>query len=88
MATSHTKSSKLALTATSVFIGYLIKKMLKKGWKNQYDENPPGDVISERINWGKLILWTFLSGLLLRLIKVGIKRSLALVLKKQDLLVE
>lgn len=88
MSTSHTKASKLSVTATSIFLGYIIKKLLKKGWKKKYDENPPGDVISEEINWGKLILWTVLSGLLLRLIKVGIKRSLAIVLKKQDLLVE
>lgn len=88
MSGSHTTQSKLFLTGTSFAVGYLLKKLLKKVWKKKYNEDPPGEIASEKINWFKLFIWTFLSGLVLRLIKVGIKRTLVLKLKDEDLLME
>lgn len=88
MAASHTKNSKLVISVISISIGYFLKHMLKKGWKKTYNEDPPGETLHEEINWGKLIIWTLLSGLILRLIKVGLKRTVALKLKHEDLLVD
>lgn len=82
----HTDFSKILVTGISILIGIGIKGIFVKGWMNTYNEEPPGLKPSDKIEWGKLILWTFFSGLLLRLVKVMVKRSLTIAMKRKGML--
>jgi hypothetical protein len=86
MADSPTKRNKIIVTGISIAIGYGIKQLMKKFWVYKYREGPPGLKESENLQWGKLLLWTLMTGMILRVVKVAIKRSLTIAIKKNNLL--
>lgn len=83
---SQESAIKTIITVISLAVGFGIKQLMKEGWKKTYDEEPPGEKMDEEIDWGKLILWTIVSGLIYRIMKVGIKRSMAVTMKNRDML--
>lgn len=78
--------NKLIITGISIAAGIGLKQLMKKFWVHQYDEDPPGLKESGNLHWGKLFLWTLMTGMILRIVKVAIKRSLFIATKKNKLL--
>lgn len=88
MAKSLRSRNKIIITGISIAVGVGLKKLMKKFWVQQYHEEPPDLQASENLQWGKLFLWTLMTGMLLRVIKVAIKRSLTIAVNKNDLLAQ
>lgn len=63
-----------ALTMAAFGASYLLKKTLESGYEQIYDEQPPNAVKDDKVNWGKVIGWTIVTGLAATATKVLIKR--------------
>ena len=86
--TEHSNESKTLIAGISILIGIGLKLLLRKGWEIKYDEEAPDINTSEKLNWGKLFLWTFMTGLVLRIIKISLKRTLTIAMKREKLLMK
>ncbi len=71
---------KLIAASTSVIVGYSIKQLAQKKWKDVYGEKPPTTHPSEEINWKKVILWSIVTGTVISSAKLATKRYLTLKL--------
>lgn len=69
---------KLIITGSSVIVGYTLKQIAQKKWKDIYDEDPPTTLPSEEINWKKVIVWSVVTGTLISSAKLATKRYLTL----------
>lgn len=71
---------KLIIGSTSVIVGYTLKQLAQKKWKDVYDEEPPTTHPSEEINWKKVIIWSLVTGTVISSAKLATKRYLTLKL--------
>lgn len=69
---------KIIITSTSVMVGYALKQLAQKKWKDVYDEEPPTTHPSEVINWKKVIIWSVISGTVISSAELATKRYLTL----------
>lgn len=70
----------LAINSASVIVGYTLKQLAQKKWKNVYDEEPPPTHSSEEINWKKVIIWSVVIGTIISSGRLATKRFLTLKL--------
>lgn len=71
---------KLVINSASVIVGYTLRQLAQKKWKDVYDEEPPTTHPSKEINWKKVIIWSVISGTLISSAELVIKRYLTLKL--------
>lgn len=71
---------KLIIASASVIVGYTLKQLAQKQWKEVYGEEPPTTHPSEDINWKKVILWSVITGTVVSSAELAIKRFLTLKL--------
>ncbi len=71
---------KLIIAGTSVIVGYTLKQLAQKKWKDVYDEEPPSTHPSEEMNWKKVIIWSVVTGTVISSAKLATKRYLTLKL--------
>ncbi len=71
---NETTAEKVAISIAALAVGFALKKLLETGYNELFNERPPNAVMDEKINWGKVIGWTVVSGLTISLTKVAIKR--------------
>lgn len=71
----------LIISGASVLVGYTLKKMARKKWREIYDEEPPTKKPSEEINWKKVILWSIITGTAISSAKLATSRYLTLKLE-------
>lgn len=71
---------KLVLAGSSVIVGYTLRQLAQKKWKDVYDEEPPTTHPSEEINWKKVITWSIITGTIISSAKLATKRYLTLKL--------
>lgn len=69
---------KLIIGSASVIVGYTLKQLAQKKWKDVYDEEPPTTHPSEEIDWKKVILWSVITGTAISSVKLATKRYLTL----------
>lgn len=69
---------KLVVAGSSVIVGYTLKQLAQKKWKDIYDEEPPTTLSSEEINWKKVIIWSVVTGTIISSAKLATKRYLTL----------
>lgn len=67
---------KLIISSASVIVGYTLKQLAQRKWKDVYDEEPPTTHPSEEINWKKVILWSLITGTVISSAKLATKRYL------------
>ncbi|PAU95073.1 hypothetical protein CK503_02420 [Aliifodinibius salipaludis] len=67
---------KLIAASASVIVGYTLKQLAQKKWKDVYDEEPPTTHPSEEINWKKVIIWSVVTGTVISSAKLATKRYL------------
>lgn len=73
-------AKKLIITSASVIVGFALKQLAQKKWKDVYDEEPPSTHPSEEINWKKVIIWSAITGTVISSVKLATKRYLTLKL--------
>lgn len=71
---------KLIIASSSVIVGYTLKQLAQKKWKDLYDEEPPSTHPSEEINWKKVIIWSVITGTVISSVEMAIKRYLTIKL--------
>lgn len=71
---------KLIIGSASVIVGYSLKQLAQKKWKDLYDEDPPTTHPSEEINWKKVIIWSVITGTVISSAELAAKRYLTLKL--------
>ncbi len=71
---------KLIIAGSSVIVGYSLKQLAQKKWKDMYDEEPPTTHPSEEINWKKVIIWSVITGTVISTAELATKRYLTLKL--------
>lgn len=71
---------RLVINSASVIVGYSLKQLAQKKWKDLYGEEPPSTHPSEEINWKKVILWSIVTGTLISSAELATKRYLTLKL--------
>lgn len=71
---------KLIIGSASVIVGYSLKQLAQKKWKDVYDEDPPTTHPSEEINWKKVIIWSVITGTVISSAELAAKRYLTLKL--------
>lgn len=70
----------LIITSGSVIVGYTLRQLAQKKWKDVYDEKPPAINPSEEINWKKVIIWSVITGTIISSAELATKRYLTLKL--------
>lgn len=70
----------LIITSASVIVGYTLKQLAQKKWKEVYDEEPPTTHPSEEINWKKVIIWSVITGTVISTAELATQRYLTLKL--------
>lgn len=70
----------LAINSASVIVGFTLKQLAQKKWKDVYDEEPPSTHPSEEINWKKVIIWSVVVGTIINSGRLATKRFLTLKL--------
>lgn len=70
----------LVITSGSAIVGFTLKQLAQKKWKDLYGEEPPSTHPSEEINWKKVILWSIVTGTLISSAELATKRYLTLKL--------
>lgn len=70
----------LIITSASVIVGYGLRQLAQKKWKEVYDEEPPTTHPSEEINWKKVIIWSVITGTIISSAELATKRYLTLKL--------
>lgn len=75
---SDDTGKKLLITSASVIVGYTLKQLAQKKWRDVYDEEPPTSHPSEEINWKKVIIWSVITGTVISSAKLATKRYLTL----------
>lgn len=71
---------KLIIAGSSVIVGYTLKQLAQKKWKDVFDEEPPTTHPSEEINWQKVIIWSVMTGTIISSAELATKRYLTLKL--------
>lgn len=71
---------KLIIAGSSVIVGYTLKQLAQKKWKDVFDEEPPTTHPSEEINWQKVIIWSVITGTIISSAELATKRYLTLKL--------
>lgn len=71
---SKEKAKELAITATAIGAGLLIKKGLESGYKRVYQEDPPNAYTDRKVEWSKALTWALVTGTLIYGVRLGIKR--------------
>lgn len=71
---------KLIIAGSSVIVGYTLKQLAQKKWKDVFDEEPPTTHPSEEINWKKVIIWSVITGTIISSAELATKRYLTLKL--------
>lgn len=71
----------LAINSASVIVGYTLKQLAQKKWKDIYDEEPPSTHPAEEINWKKVIIWSVVTGTIISSAELATKRFLTLKLE-------
>jgi hypothetical protein len=71
---------KLIITSASVIVGFTLRQLAQKKWKEVYDEEPPATHPSEEINWKKVIIWSVITGTIVSSAELATKRYLTLKL--------
>lgn len=77
---SDDTGKKLLIASASVIVGYTLKQLAQKKWRDVYDEEPPTSHPSEEINWKKVIIWSVITGTVISSAKLATKRYLTLKL--------
>ncbi len=77
---SDDTGKKLLITSASVIVGYTLKQLAQKKWRDVYDEEPPTSHPSEEINWKKVIIWSVITGTVISSAKLATQRYLTLKL--------
>lgn len=70
----------LVISSASVIVGYTLRQLAQKKWKEVYDEEPPTTHPSKEINWKKVILWSIITGTLISSAELATQRFLTLKL--------
>lgn len=78
---SDDTGKKLLITSASVIVGYTLKQLAQKKWRDLYDEEPPTSHPSEEINWKKVIIWSVITGTVISSAKLATQRYLTLKLE-------
>lgn len=71
---------KLIIASASVIVGYSLKQLAQKKWKDLYGEEPPSTHPSEEINWKKVVIWSIITGTIISSAELATKRYLTLKL--------
>ncbi len=70
----------LVINSASVIVGYTLKQLAQKQWKEFYNEEPPTTHPAEEINWKKVIIWSVITGTVISSAELATKRFLTLKL--------
>lgn len=71
---------KLIITSGSVIVGFTLRQLAQKKWRDVYNEEPPATHPSEEINWKKVIIWSIITGTIISSAELATKRYLTLKL--------
>ena len=69
---------RLIINSATVIVGYSLRQLAQKKWKDVYDEEPPSTHPSEEINWKKVIIWSVITGTVISSAELATKRYLTL----------
>lgn len=71
----------LIITSTSAIVGFSLRQLAQKKWKDVYDEAPPTTHPSQEIDWKKVMIWSLITGTLISTAELATQRFLTLRLK-------
>jgi len=61
----------------------IVKKLIEYLWKAATDEEPPKNPASQKVGWQQAFLFTVLTGLLVSITKLFIRRNVAVELEEE-----
>lgn len=71
---------RLVITGATVVVGYTLRQLAQKKWKDVYHEEPPASHTSEEINWKKVIIWSLITGTVISTAELATMRFLTIKL--------
>ncbi len=68
----------LAVSGMTMISTILIKRLIEYAWKKNTQREPPKNPASRSVGWQEALLYTVISGLLVSITKLLIRRNIAL----------
>lgn len=68
----------LAVSGMTMISAIVVKRLIEYVWKKSTDRNPPKNPASRSVSWKEALLYTVVSGLLVSITKLLIRRNIAL----------
>lgn len=66
---------KIIITSGSVIVGFILRQLAQKKWRNAYNEEPPATHPSDENNWKKVIIWSIITGTIISSAELAAKHS-------------
>lgn len=69
---------KLAVSGMTLLSAIVVRRLIEYVWKQSTDREPPKNPASRRVGWQEAFMYTIISGLLVSVTKLLIRRNVAL----------
>jgi len=74
---------KYAVSGMTLLSAIVVRRLIEYAWKQSTDREPPKNPASRRVSWQEAFLYTIISGLLVSVTKLLIRRNVALEVEEE-----